>query len=537
MSETTDQDPVERVVGLLKGVKKTSQGGWTARCPAHDDSKPSLSVSRGDSGCALVHCHTGCSVEAICGALGLTLKDLFPPKPARGSRRPKGRATRYDYFDAAGVFLYQIVRTDRVDGGKSFYQRTRDAAGKWVNRAGSRRVLYNLAQLVTAPPGQWVFVVEGEKCADRLMQEGAIATTASGGADGWRKVEADSIRRLTGRRVAVLPDCDDPGESYAADVVQSLAPIAQDLRVVRLPGLAPGGDVVDWLDGGGTLAALVELVDRAPAAHATVHGPGSGCPQRDLTQETQDSQGTQETHETQGSQEAQDPQDSQRVRDVDRSKEGDSQEAVSAQVEDLVAAVKAALREAAKPAPDRKDASGKVSKTWQFARALLAQPQLKDRDRDSLFEAVLAVVPKVDCPPKTDPWFHYFGLSVEDATAAIDRALTSARGGLGEAVLDEAVRAAAEAPLPIETRFPIAKYRHFLNVLARLQMRVRHLPIPTSTRAFAQRLGVSHETIAQWIKWGVQEGHLRLAKAHQFELGGRKMAAEHWFDLKGALAS
>jgi hypothetical protein len=58
---------------------------YTARCPAHQDRSPSLSVSEGRDGQALVHCFAGCTAEDVVGALGLELRDLFP---ADTRRRP-----------------------------------------------------------------------------------------------------------------------------------------------------------------------------------------------------------------------------------------------------------------------------------------------------------------------------------------------------------------------------------------------------------------------------------------------------------------
>lgn len=52
---------------------------WVARCPAHDDRSPSLSIATGDDGKLLLRCHTGCSFLAIVAALrhdhGLLLDD------------------------------------------------------------------------------------------------------------------------------------------------------------------------------------------------------------------------------------------------------------------------------------------------------------------------------------------------------------------------------------------------------------------------------------------------------------------------------
>ena len=65
---------VDRVIRALKAHAcrpKPSGEGWSARCPAHDDRQPSLSVGEGSGGRALVKCHTGCSHQQVLQALGL----------------------------------------------------------------------------------------------------------------------------------------------------------------------------------------------------------------------------------------------------------------------------------------------------------------------------------------------------------------------------------------------------------------------------------------------------------------------------------
>jgi hypothetical protein len=44
-------------------------GGWMARCPAHDDLTPSLSICATDDGKVLVHCHAGCGQEQVISIL------------------------------------------------------------------------------------------------------------------------------------------------------------------------------------------------------------------------------------------------------------------------------------------------------------------------------------------------------------------------------------------------------------------------------------------------------------------------------------
>jgi hypothetical protein len=66
---------------------RRSARGWLARCPAHDDRSPSLSIAEGDDGRILLHCFAGCSLESIVAALGLTMRDLF--KGPRVPSKPK----------------------------------------------------------------------------------------------------------------------------------------------------------------------------------------------------------------------------------------------------------------------------------------------------------------------------------------------------------------------------------------------------------------------------------------------------------------
>jgi hypothetical protein len=68
------------LLSMLDGVVGRGNGKWTARCPAHPDRKPSLSVSDGERG-VLVHCWAGCSLGAITSAMNLTIKDLFYDAP------------------------------------------------------------------------------------------------------------------------------------------------------------------------------------------------------------------------------------------------------------------------------------------------------------------------------------------------------------------------------------------------------------------------------------------------------------------------
>lgn len=66
---------VDDFLPRLEAVRRSSRG-YVARCPAHADRHPSLSVSEGERG-ILVKCWAGCTTKEIVGALGLTMRDLF----------------------------------------------------------------------------------------------------------------------------------------------------------------------------------------------------------------------------------------------------------------------------------------------------------------------------------------------------------------------------------------------------------------------------------------------------------------------------
>jgi putative DNA primase/helicase len=67
--------PLEKVLDCLEGVRQ-SNGSWQAICPAHDDHEPSLSISEGDDGRALVKCFAGCETDAVLTRLGLELAPI-----------------------------------------------------------------------------------------------------------------------------------------------------------------------------------------------------------------------------------------------------------------------------------------------------------------------------------------------------------------------------------------------------------------------------------------------------------------------------
>lgn len=221
------------------------------RCPAHDDRQASLSIDAGKQGGVVVKCHAGCATRAVLDAGGLVMADL---QPAGDAPRAAGNiVATYPYRDEQGHELYQVLRLSP----KSFRQRRADGVGGWLWQLdGVRRVLYRLPDIMGADT---VWMVEGEKDADRLAAEGLPVTTWAGGATAWR---ADYIAQLKGagaRTLIVLPDNDDPGRRCARTIVAAATAAGIDARAVELAGLPPKGDVSDWLDAGHDASELERL--------------------------------------------------------------------------------------------------------------------------------------------------------------------------------------------------------------------------------------------------------------------------------------
>lgn len=254
--------PIERLLAKLPDAKQASKG-WSARCPAHNDRRASLSIGEGEDGRALVKCHAGCKTDAICAALDLRVVDLMPtadtsPRPSKPMTNGKSRiVAEYYYRDEAGNLIFQVVRFEP----KGFRQRRPQLGGGWdwsVN--GVQVVPYRLVELL-AEPARPVYVVEGEKDCDNLARIGVLATCNAGGAGKWTAQHSAFLR---GRRVIVLADNDEAGHNHAQKVAQSLQEIAASVRIVELPGLPVKGDVSDWIAAGGTNEELERLADAAP---------------------------------------------------------------------------------------------------------------------------------------------------------------------------------------------------------------------------------------------------------------------------------
>lgn len=126
---------VEKLLLRLHGVKEVGRGCWRARCPAHDDRSPSLSLKETAEGAVLVHCFAGCTIVEITQAIGLDLADLYPPRaPGPGGGQARLRRP-WDASDLLGTAAHEagvivIVTADILAGRPAERDRLLKAAGR-----------------------------------------------------------------------------------------------------------------------------------------------------------------------------------------------------------------------------------------------------------------------------------------------------------------------------------------------------------------------------------------------------------------------
>ena len=269
-----------------------------ARCPAHNDKRPSLSLKELDDR-TLIHCFAGCTAEEIMKAIGLSLKDLYKIKKEESKMEKKenktksleqeidelgqefdleieeeetkekneevklekaplsmvqkdttGSATvekRYQYPDEDGVVRYMILRMRNAK--EPFYTVRPSEDGEYKSGLGKERPIpYNLPNVIKArDDGEVIFVTEGESKVDVLNELGYTATTAPfGKTDKWSSYFNKYVKRAN---VLIIADNDDKGREFAELTFETISDVANNVGVLELssmyPNLKEGGDIED----------------------------------------------------------------------------------------------------------------------------------------------------------------------------------------------------------------------------------------------------------------------------------------------------
>ena len=259
---------VEDLLSRLDKVKVGLNDSWKARCPAHLDKTPSLTITvRPTDNAILLHCFGGCPHEAVMEALDLVDADLFnnngttpPPRPkdtGRKPQEPKAKTQAYPTIEAAiqavqGTHVatwdytpsFCVARFNTADG-KTFRPFHHDPDGWRQGDPDGKLPLYRLPELMQSEGP--VFIPEGEKHVDALRALGLNATTSSHGSSSAHRSDWSPT---AGRELVLLPDNDPAGEKYdgtVAGITLALVPPAS-VKILPLPGLPPGGDVIEFIE-------------------------------------------------------------------------------------------------------------------------------------------------------------------------------------------------------------------------------------------------------------------------------------------------
>jgi hypothetical protein len=215
-------------------------------------------------------------LDYVCSRLGL---DHWKPNGQGGAKgkstsakRTPLKTTTYEFRDpSTGDLRYRKTRRDFSDGTKDFYFEK-------PARNGGPPLLYRGELLAEAiKEGASVFVVEGERCVDALMELGSFAvSTDTGSKSKWTP---ENARLLCDLPLILWPDSDEAGEKYIASTAAAIRaqnPLA-DIRVVRpFPRAVSGEKGKDACDWEGDEEALKTLIEAAEPYEAPAERAGNG---------------------------------------------------------------------------------------------------------------------------------------------------------------------------------------------------------------------------------------------------------------------
>jgi hypothetical protein len=257
----------------LGEIGKLNSSGWaTAICPFHQDTKPSLNVNFFKEGAyRCMSCgETGDiftfhqkkyggdfkdALKYFADFLGLDIKKMKPKEKVK-SKKTGTLDTVYQYKDINDNVVYE---TCKYKDPKDFRQRRPHPTKKntyiW-NLKDIKIIPYNLQSVIK---NDTLYIVEGEKDADRLQQINLTATCNPMGAGKWPDILIPYFQNKT---IIIIPDNDEPGKKHADLVAGKLKAIAKSIQIINLPNLQKGGDVSDWLNAGNTKADLLELIEK-----------------------------------------------------------------------------------------------------------------------------------------------------------------------------------------------------------------------------------------------------------------------------------
>lgn len=274
----------ERMAKSLGGHR--SGAGWLAKCPAHDDQTPSLSIKDGDHGRVLLFCFAGCETRQV--IMQLKARDLWeetregsPSKPTvQKPRAPHDGALKlWREATSASDTVVQLYLRQRgisisVPDTLRFHRALRHRSGgshpamialvthaitgapmaihrTFLDQAGGKAQVEPNKMMLGPTAGGIVQLGRGE--GGLLVGEG-IETTLSGmqatGRPGWAALSTSGMQALAlpdhVREVTILADGDPPGIKAAHEAAGRWTKCGVRVRIAKAPN---GRDFNDLIQG------------------------------------------------------------------------------------------------------------------------------------------------------------------------------------------------------------------------------------------------------------------------------------------------
>ena len=243
---------IESILSQLKKVKK-SGNGWIACCPAHNDQYPSLKISTGNDGKVLLHCKASCTVEQICKALEISVKDLFPANPRQTTQAKhvltleelaQAKAIPMEFLKKLGVSQVKngivIPYYDIDETPQRQRKRTALIAKEGSLWEGEGKIIpYGLWLLeekdIIALPDNGILIVEGESDVWTTRLNGFQALGIPG-AQMINVLQLEHIQKFP--TVYIVKESDQGGEVFLQGMTARLKQIGyhSKVKVILMPG-------------------------------------------------------------------------------------------------------------------------------------------------------------------------------------------------------------------------------------------------------------------------------------------------------------
>jgi len=230
--------------GQIERLGKAKSNGWAqGLCCFHPEENPSLSVNVKTGAFTCHACEEkgdlfsfyekkfGCDFKTAISELA-KLAGVNGDKSKRAAKKKNGpKVCEYIYTDEKGNYRFQV---NRHRDPKTFIQCHKDNTGKIVwDMNGVETVLYNLPDVERAKE---VFDFEGEKDAGLARKMGFVSTCNPGGAGKWKPTYNEY---LEDKIVYLIADNDEPGIKHMEQVGSQLLGVAEQVKIIELPGLGP----------------------------------------------------------------------------------------------------------------------------------------------------------------------------------------------------------------------------------------------------------------------------------------------------------